>query len=134
MPRQVSFRPLAQSDVNSAISWYGEERPAIAVAFIEALDVIIDRIRETPLQFPVVRGKVRRALLGRFPYGVFFVVDEEHIDVLAVIEGLGQRVEMSSDSMIAVLSCSHDLVLRDHRNGGYFQRPQFEGREEDLPA
>ena len=85
MPRQVSFRPLAQYDVDSAISWYGDERPAIALAFIQSLDVIIDRIRENPLQFPVVRGEVRRALLGRFPYGVFFVASGKRIDVLAVV-------------------------------------------------
>jgi plasmid stabilization system protein ParE len=85
MPRQVSFHPLAQSDVDSAISWYGEERPGIALAFVESLDVIIGRIRETPMQFPLVRGEVRRALLGRFPYGVFFTANEECIDVLAVI-------------------------------------------------
>lgn len=85
MARHVSFRPLAQSDVDEAIAWYGEERPTIALAFLEALDVIVARIREAPLQFPVVRGHIRRALLGRFPYGVFFVATERRIDVLAVV-------------------------------------------------
>ena len=33
MTLPVSFRPLAQDDVESAISWYGEERPALALAF-----------------------------------------------------------------------------------------------------
>ncbi len=27
-----------------------------------------------PERYPVVRGKARRALLRRFPYGVYFVV------------------------------------------------------------
>jgi plasmid stabilization system protein ParE len=85
MRRQVSFRPLAQSDVDEAVGWYGAERPAIALAFIEALDVIVARIREAPLQFPVVRGQVRRALLRRFPYGVFYLADEQRVDVLAVV-------------------------------------------------
>lgn len=64
MPRQVSFRPLAQSDVDEAVSWYGDERPVVALAFMEALDVIVARIREAPMQFPIVRGRIRRALLG----------------------------------------------------------------------
>jgi len=81
----VSFRPLAQDDVESAISWYGEERPALALAFAESLDAVIARICETPLQFPAVRGEVRRALLGRFPYGIFFTVAANEIHVLAVV-------------------------------------------------
>jgi len=81
----VSFRPLARDDVESAIEWYGEERPALALEFAEALDAVVARIGETPLQFPIAQGEVRRALLGRFPYGVFFTVVADKIHVLAVI-------------------------------------------------
>ena len=85
MTLPVSFRPLAQEDVESAISWYGDERPALALAFAESLDAVIARIGETPLQFPTVHREVRRALLGRFPYGVFFTVAADQIHVLAVV-------------------------------------------------
>ncbi|MFQ5739393.1 MAG: type II toxin-antitoxin system RelE/ParE family toxin [Acidobacteriota bacterium] len=85
MTLSVSFRALAQEDIESAISWYGEERPALALEFAESLDVVVARIRETPLQFPTVQGKIRRALLGRFPYGVFFTVAADRIHVLAVV-------------------------------------------------
>ena len=47
----VSFRPLAQDDVEDALSWYGEERPALALGFAESLDAVITRISETPLLF-----------------------------------------------------------------------------------
>jgi hypothetical protein len=33
---------------------------------------VLGRIREMPLQFPEVGQGVRRALLRRFPYGVYF--------------------------------------------------------------
>jgi plasmid stabilization system protein ParE len=85
MPRSVSFRPLARADVDNAISWYGDKRPALALAFAESLDAVIARIRETPMQFPIVRGEIRRALLGRFPYGVFFTITDHQIEVLAVL-------------------------------------------------
>ena len=81
----VSFRSLAQDDVEDALSWYGEERPALALEFAESLDAVITRISETPLQFPAVHREVRRALLSRFPYGVFFSVVAGKIHVLAVV-------------------------------------------------
>lgn len=85
MTLPVSFRPLAQDDFESAISGYGQERPALALALAESLDAVVARIGETPLQFPAVYGEVRRALLGRFPYGVFFTVATDKIHVLAVV-------------------------------------------------
>jgi plasmid stabilization system protein ParE len=85
MTRLVTFRPRAREDVDGAISWYGKERPELALAFAESLDTVVARVRETPLQFPVVYRDVRRALLGRFPYGVFFTLVSDTIHVLAVV-------------------------------------------------
>ena len=85
MVRPVSFRPLARDDVDAAVSWYGAKRPTLALAFAQSLNLVIDRIREAPLQFPAVRGEVRWSLLGRFPYGVFFAVRGDAIQVLAVV-------------------------------------------------
>jgi plasmid stabilization system protein ParE len=47
----VSFRPLAQDDVEDALSWYAEERPALALGFAESQDAVITRIGETPYSF-----------------------------------------------------------------------------------
>jgi plasmid stabilization system protein ParE len=85
MTLPVSFRPLALNDVDSAISWYGEKRAALALAFAESLDAVVGRISESPLQFPAMRGEIRRALLGTFPYGVFFVVATDRIHALGVV-------------------------------------------------
>jgi plasmid stabilization system protein ParE len=85
MSRVARFGPDARKDVEQAVARYGEERAALALAFAESLDALIARVCETPLQFPAVRGEIRRALLGRFPYGVFFTIKAESIDVLAVL-------------------------------------------------
>ena len=83
--KKVIFRSLPREDVDNAISWYGAERPALALAFAESLDAVVARISTAPLQFPTVHGKVRRALLGRFPYGIFFILLSDTIHVLAVV-------------------------------------------------
>ena len=85
MSRAVSFRPQAKEDIDGALSWYGNERPALAFAFAESLDAVIARVSESPLQFPSVHGQIRRALLGRFPYAVFFVTGDNAIHVLGVV-------------------------------------------------
>ena len=41
----------------------------------------------SPLMFPVVFKAVRRALLRRFPYALFFVIEDEVIFVIACFHG-----------------------------------------------
>jgi len=82
---QVTFRPEAENDVEAAVAWYSSERAALALAFVDNLDQLLLRLRETPLQFPEVAVGVRRALMARFPYGVFFQVVAEQVVILGVL-------------------------------------------------
>jgi hypothetical protein len=38
---------------------------------------------DNPRQFPTVLKNVRRALLRRFPYSLFFVIEDEALTVIA---------------------------------------------------
>ena len=44
----------------------------------------IEAMRREPEQFACTDGDVRRALVRRFPYAVFYVVESEGIVVIAV--------------------------------------------------
>jgi toxin ParE1/3/4 len=45
------------------------------------------RIAEQPLTYPVLRRSTRRALMSRFPFGIYFHVEDERIVVLAIMHG-----------------------------------------------
>lgn len=85
MPHRVRFHREAELDVTAATLWYDEQRPGLGSEFLSHLDSILGRIAEMPLQFPVTEGAVRRALLNRFPYGIYFVLIGEEAQVLAVL-------------------------------------------------
>jgi len=44
---------------------------------------LVERITANPQQFPVVFKNVRGALLRRFPYSLFFVVESETLLIIA---------------------------------------------------
>jgi plasmid stabilization system protein ParE len=44
---------------------------------------VAERMSASPRQFPVVFKNVRRALLRRLPYSLFFVVEDETLLVIA---------------------------------------------------
>src|SRR5438093_2943716 len=85
MPFRLRFHPAAELDVLAATLWYDEQRAGLGSEFLEHLTSLLERIAEAPLQFPVIEGLIRRALLRRFPFGVYFVTIDEAVTVLAVL-------------------------------------------------
>jgi hypothetical protein len=51
------------------------------------LDEAIRLIEEEPERHPVIRGRLRRVLLRRFPYGVYYKIYPSTISVVGVIHG-----------------------------------------------
>lgn len=83
---RLIIRPAAELDIQEAADWYEEEEPGLGARFIDELQTALTRLRTMPLQFPNVGRSVRRTLLHRFPYAVYFLVrDDDHAVVLAVL-------------------------------------------------
>jgi plasmid stabilization system protein ParE len=79
----VVFNQAARAELIEAQDWYEGEASGLGRRFRQAIEVLVDRMSENPRQFPVVFKNVRRALLRRFPYSLFFVVEDETILVVA---------------------------------------------------
>ena len=81
----VRFRSEAASDVLLAREWYDAQRPGLGNEFVQALERVIDLISDLPEAFPEIAVGVRRALLGRFPYAVYYRMHSDIIDVIACL-------------------------------------------------
>lgn len=78
-------QPDADLDVEAAFEWYENERSGLGFEFLDELRATYDRIVGGPLKYQVLRSGIRRALLARFPYAVYFVVEGDRVVVLAVL-------------------------------------------------
>ena len=85
--RRPVFRPQADAEALQAQRWYEERTPGLGVDFAAAVTDAVARIVENPLAYARVRGEVRRAILQRFPFGVYFRVLPDEIIILAVSHG-----------------------------------------------
>jgi plasmid stabilization system protein ParE len=85
MSREVIVRRAAERDVREAHSWYGEVSPKLADQFTSAVDQAIAAAAENPLAFQLFYRPLRRVLLRRFPYALFFVAEESRIVVVGVL-------------------------------------------------
>jgi plasmid stabilization system protein ParE len=80
---RVILRPQAETDVRQAREWYESKRLGLGRDFLDGVQGVIAGLAKRPLRYPVVYRNVRRALLRRFPYGVFYSVTEAEVFVVA---------------------------------------------------
>jgi toxin ParE1/3/4 len=55
------------------------------LAFKDDLDQTLIQVRTHPEAFPIVHTNIRRAILSRFPFGVFYARRADHVFVLGVV-------------------------------------------------
>ena len=78
-------QPRADFDVAGAYRWYEDERAGLGLQFLQELRAAYDRIAEDPLRYQQLESGIRRALVRRFPYAIYFAVDSYVVVVLAVL-------------------------------------------------
>ena len=67
--------PRADFDVAAAYRWYESEQTGLGREFLEELRNAYDRIAAEPFQYQAFQSGIRRALIRRFPYAVYFAVE-----------------------------------------------------------
>jgi plasmid stabilization system protein ParE len=87
MNLNVRLREEADQDLAAAASWYEQQRAGLGHEFLDEALSVFQLIAEQPLKYPVVHRDTRRALMTRFPFGVYFRVEQSQIVVVAVIHG-----------------------------------------------
>ncbi len=82
--KKIIIRLEAESDIKDAYEWYEAQRKGLGENFLLCVEEGLSRASRNPAIHSVVYKEVRRVLIHRFPFGVFFIENKESISVLAV--------------------------------------------------
>ena len=74
----------AERDVRQGFLWYEEARTGLGKEFLYAVEHALERVCENPLHYPEIQPKLRRFVVLRFPYRIFYHLTDHHVLVLAV--------------------------------------------------
>ena len=85
--KPILVRPAAAADIEDAFEWYQTQRFGLGEEFREALRSTLNQIAANPQLYQVIHRGTRRALLKRFPYGVFFKEYPQVVIVVACMRG-----------------------------------------------
>lgn len=76
--RRAGKAMISGSDCSSAPKVLNSE-------FLRAVDARPNSIERTPLAYPIVHKAIRRALLRKFSYSIFFVYEQDEADERIVV-------------------------------------------------
>jgi hypothetical protein len=82
---KLFIKPFAELNATDAANWYNLKLEGLGNEFLLALEAKINTIRRNPKQFKIVYKNIRRALMERFPYGIFFIIENDVVYVLAIV-------------------------------------------------
>jgi plasmid stabilization system protein ParE len=80
----VVLRREAQAEFDEAFDWYEARRSGLGVDFAERVQEVFDRIAANPQIHGNVLQDVRKAVVRKFPYCVFYREEAAQVLVLAV--------------------------------------------------
>ena len=71
--------------MNEAADYLNRESTGLGEVFLDDIQHAIDLVASRPEIAPIVKGRVRRKLLRKFPYSLIYSVVGEEIRILAIM-------------------------------------------------
>ena len=86
---RLRLTSAAKRDVAKAAFYYSDQVAGLGEDFIQEIQLTMARILANPLQFRIYYHpeSLRRAVVTRFPYCIFYIADPSEILVIAVQHG-----------------------------------------------
>ena len=77
--------PEALVEARNAAAFYEDSQPGLGKAFLADVEAATEEILRHPLMWRRIKGRFRRYLIPRFPYGLIYAVQGDTIYVAAVM-------------------------------------------------
>lgn len=87
MTLPVRLRSEAEQDLGEAARWYERQLAGLGQQFLDEVLLAFRTIAEQPTMYPSAGRGARRALIRRFPFGIYYRVEKEAVVIVAVMHG-----------------------------------------------
>ena len=74
-----------QLEVQETFHHYQDLNEGLGFEFIRSMDATLQFIKRNPFSYQKIYGEIRRVLLRKFPYALFYLVEENQIVILACL-------------------------------------------------
>lgn len=82
---KVSYHPKAADEYKEAIDYYEDCQAGLGKQLTQEIDASIKLILAFPTAWTLLEGEIRRILIRRFPFGLLYILRNDEIYILAVM-------------------------------------------------
>lgn len=81
---RLIYHPDAEAELLEAVRFYERKVPGLGNRFLSEFDAPIAAVREASDQWRIVEADVRRYVMRRFPYAIYYRVEGSELRILVV--------------------------------------------------
>jgi toxin ParE1/3/4 len=81
---KVIYQPDAEAELLEAVPFYGSREEGVEDPFLAAINHHIREIASEPQRFPKVGRDIRRCVVRKYPFIIFFKDHPDHVRILAI--------------------------------------------------
>jgi plasmid stabilization system protein ParE len=81
----LRVRPEAHADILEAAQWYEERQQGLGIAFVHEVDRALLRIDQGPERYAISYRNLRRIIVRRFPYAIYYAPEAGGTVVVGVL-------------------------------------------------
>jgi toxin ParE1/3/4 len=77
MKFRITISEDAESDLDNAFIWYEFQKLGLGEKFIRCISDALLLIQSDPKAFPIVFENIRRCIVKKFPFVIYYIVNEK---------------------------------------------------------
>lgn len=81
---KVELYKRASHDLERIIDWYELQSPGLSIYFLQEVEENLNKILSHPYSYKSVTSEIKRCLLKRFPYIIYYTLYRDAVVVLRV--------------------------------------------------
>ena len=78
-------RSQAEKDIWESALYYEDQVKGLGREFVFCIDDAMTQIQKTPFIYSKIHKEFRRGLVRKFPYGIFYIAEENCLSVVRVL-------------------------------------------------
>lgn len=80
---KVEFSNEAEADFDKSYQYYYLENPKVAESFLRQINLGLDRIKQNPYFYQVIHKEIRKYVIRKFPFIIYYQIASSVIKVVA---------------------------------------------------
>lgn len=81
---RLIYHPDAERELIEAAHFYEQRVNTLGAQFLEAFGQAIGTIRQAPYRYRLVEADIRRYIMRRFPYAIYYRIPTNELRILAI--------------------------------------------------